>query len=195
MADMMPANQFQRLVALKNRGILKAGFERRHPYHLAGDLRDHAKGKSGYGLGADNYVMKAVRKHKIKTVPLRSMKAKPVLNDFFAMPPQKFVPCLVDAIALAEAGPGTIKARSDAWADRRVPDVLSSPADKVDANCSPGSWGLVERPNLTSEVRRLLEQPQVTVAVLNLRPLAERGGVLDDLKATGYDIQGPRWRR
>ena len=113
LAQMMPPAQFQRLVALKNRGILKAGFERRHPLHLADDLRDLSRGKSGYGIDADEYVFRAVRKHKIKTVPLKTMTAKPLLQEFFKIPPQRFVPCLLDAVALVEAGPGTVKARSE----------------------------------------------------------------------------------
>jgi hypothetical protein len=32
------------------------------------------------------------------------------------------------------------------------------------------------------------------VAVVPLRYLAEPGGLLDDLEAQGYAIQGPRWR-
>ena len=195
LAQMMPPAQFQRLMALKDRGVLKAGFERKHPLHLAQDLRDIAKGKRGYGMDADRYVSKAVRKHKIKTVPLRTMKAKPLLQQFFELPPQKFVPCLLDSVALVEAGPGAIKARSDAWAERRVPEVIASPADKVHATCSGGSFGLLDPPNFSADMRRLLAQPQTTVAVLDLRTLARRGGVLDDLQAAGFDVQGPRWKR
>ena len=195
LAQMMPAAEFQRLVALKNRGVLKPGFERRHPLHLADDLRDLARGKKGYGVDADQYVLRAVRKHKIKTVPLRSMTAKPLLQEFFKIPPQRFVPCLLGAVALAEAGPGTVKARSDAWAERRVPEVLASPADKVHASCSPRSFGMLQGPDLSLEMRQLMADPRLTVAVLDLRALATTGGVLDDLAAAGFQIQGPRWRR
>jgi hypothetical protein len=195
LARMMPPAQFQRLVALKNRGILKAGFESRHPLHLAGDLRDLAKGKSGYGVDADEYVFRAVRKHKIKTVPLTTMTAKPLIQEFFKIPPQRFVPCLLDAVALVEAGPGTVKARSDAWAERRVPEVVASPADKVVETCSPKSFGLVPRPDLSLQTKRLLAEPQLTVAVVDVRSLARPGGVLDDLAAAGFQVQGPPWKR
>ena len=104
------------------------------------------------------------------------------------------MPCLLDAVAVVEAGPGTVKARSDAWAERRVPDVLASPADKVQETCSPRAIGLLERPEFSLEARRLLSQPQVTVAVLDLRSLAAPGAVLDDLAGAGFTIQGPRWR-
>lgn len=193
--DFVPPQQFDRLVALKNRGVLKAGFERKHPFHLAMELRDKAKGKSSFGLDADGYVRKAVQKHKLKMVPLRTIRAKPVVNDYFAASPRNFVPCLVHSITLAEAGPAAIKARSDAWAARRVPEVIASPADEVYASCSAGGMGIVPSRDLSPQIAALLSEPKLTVAVVNLRPLAARGGVLDDLKAAGFAIQGPSWRR
>jgi hypothetical protein len=43
-------------------------------------------------------------------------------------------------------------------------------------------------------MKQLLTEKQVTVAVLNLRTLAETGGILDGLAAAGYDVQGPAWK-
>jgi hypothetical protein len=43
-------------------------------------------------------------------------------------------------------------------------------------------------------MKRLLTEPQVTMAVLGLKALAERGGILDGLDAAGFDIQGPAWK-
>ncbi len=45
------------------------------------------------------------------------------------------------------------------------------------------------------QIRRLMSEPQLTVAVVSLGTLAEVGGVLDDLQAAGFTVQGPRWRR
>ncbi|HEX8533588.1 MAG TPA: TraB/GumN family protein, partial [Allosphingosinicella sp.] len=195
LAQFMPADQFQRLVALKNRGVLKAGFERSHPLVVAEDLRDAAKGKRGYGPGAGQYVERAAKKYKLKRVPITSYKAKPILKDFFASPPRNYVPCLLSAVTLAEAGPGAIKEHSDAWAQRRVPDVLASPAEKTAEACSPKNWGIIPNTDLRPLMRRLMTEPQLTVAVVSLGSLARPGGVLDDLAAAGFDIQGPRWKR
>jgi hypothetical protein len=43
-------------------------------------------------------------------------------------------------------------------------------------------------------MKQLLAEPQVTMAVLGLRTLAEPGGILDGLQAAGFDIQGPAWK-
>jgi uncharacterized protein YbaP (TraB family) len=194
LAEHMPADQFQRLVALQRKGVLKAGFERKHPFHLARDLQDLAEGKSGDGLEATSYVRSAVKKYKLRTVPIASFQAKPVLNDYFASPPKNYVPCLLDTVAVLEAGSDTIRARSDAWAERRVPDVLASPADKMYAGCTPVAMGIVDMEGFVPQIRRLMDEPQLTVAVVNLRSLARRNGVLDDLTSAGFKIQGPRWR-
>ena len=189
----MPPDQFQRLVALKNRGGLKRGFERTHPLHLALKLRKVAEGR-GYGPGVGRYVRATMKKHKVKMVPIATAKAKPILNDFFANPPQTYTRCLIDAISVAEAGPAAVKARSDAWAERRVPAVLRSPADKVYETCSPEAWGVIPGSDLRSRIRALMSQPQLTVAVVNLRSLAAPGGVLDSLGADGFKISGPAWK-
>ncbi len=192
--QMLPPAQFARLVALQRRGVLKPGFERKHPFHLSIMLRDVAEGKRGYGPPASEVVRRAVKKHKIKMVPIATAKVKPMLNDFFATPAKAYVPCLIDSIALVEAGPGVVKARSDAWAQRRVPDVLRSPANVVWDSCQPPALDNIPRADLRVLTRSLLAQPQLTVAVVELDTLARPGGVLDSLDRAGFDVRGPRWK-
>jgi uncharacterized protein YbaP (TraB family) len=192
--SMLPPAQYQRLVALQRKGVLKGGWERKHPLHLAIMLRDIAEGKRGNGPSASSVVRRAVAKHKLRMVPIASVKAKSVAGDFFATPPKAYLPCLMDSVALVEAGPGTVKARSDAWAQRRVPAVLSSPAEKVQESCLPPAFRAVPKTDLRVQVRSLLAQPQVTVAVVELGTLARPGGVLDSLAAAGFDVRGPRWK-
>ena len=196
LAQMMRPEQFARLVALQKRGILKAGFERKHPFHLALTLRGIARGKRGYGTGANEFVFRTVKKHKLKLAPYTQAKLKPLANEFFATRPEAHVPCLLDAVTLVEAGTGAIKARSDAWAERRVPEAIDSPAERVDHRCWPNTGTKSKLlPELGPQVRRLLGEPQVTLAVVSLHSLATPGGVLDDLKAAGFDVRGPRWKR
>jgi hypothetical protein len=100
----------------------------------------------------------------------------------------------METVAVLEAGSGTVKARSDAWAERRVPDVLASPADRMYASCTPVALGVVDMEGFAPQIKRLMDEPQLTVAVVNLRSLARPNGVLDALASAGYKIQGPRWR-
>jgi uncharacterized protein YbaP (TraB family) len=189
----LPADQMRRLSALQQRGLTPKQFEKRHPMHLAGDIRDRVRGK-GYGISAGGYVERAIKQYKLRQVPVPVQKAKQPAKALFASSPRDHVPCLLAAMALAEAGPGAIQARSDAWAQRRVQAVLASPAEKAWTSCWPETLAQGREGALRQTVRRLLNEPQVTVAVLNLATLARRGGVLDDLEAAGYEISGPDWK-
>lgn len=193
LADLLPSAQFQRLVALQKRGLIKPGFERKHPLHLSIALRDTAAGKSGYGPSAGDYVRKAAKKYKIRMVPIATVGAKRVANDFFATPPRAYLPCLMASVALLEAGPGAAKARSDAWAQRRVHDALSSPAQQVQESCLPPALTAHKPADLRGDMRNFLGQKPLTVAVVELKTLARPGGILDNLQASGFDVRGPRW--
>jgi hypothetical protein len=185
----------RRLAALRARNMVGENYDRRHPLHLSMDLRDKARGDIGYSRDVAEYSRNAAKKHKLaEVVPIQRSKAKPVVKDLFASTPQDHLPCLEASLTMAEAGPAAVQARSDAWAARRVRDVLSSPADPVYERCWPSGVFAERNAGLLPEMKRLLSEPQVTVAVLSLRTLAERGGLLDGLEAAGFDIQGPAWK-
>lgn len=194
--DFLPPDQYQRLLALQRRGIVPKGAEKKHPLHLAFSLRDKTKDKIGQGQDPDRYVMAAIRKHKLNLAPIQRGSAKPFAADLFSGSPARHVPCLIDAMDMAEAGPAALAARSQAWANRQVPQVLSSPAEDVYHSCFPADpeAAPARRAAFHAGIKRLLQEPQVTVAVLNLHTLARRGGILDDLIAAGYQVRGPAWR-
>ena len=157
-------------------------------------MRDRAKGEIDYGRNVVEYVRRAVKQHKLTMVPIQRSKAKPLIRDLFASTPQEHLPCLEASIAMAEAGPAAVQARSDAWAARRITEVLASPADKIAGVCWPHAEVVETGADLADEMKELLTEPQLTVAVLGLRSLAEPGGILDELAAAGFDIQGPAWK-
>lgn len=192
--SMMSPTDFSRLNALARAGLVKPGFETRHPYHLARALGTGASGR--LAPAADAYVRRVAKKKELAMVPLARGNSKSVISDFFASDPATHIPCLIDAIALAEAGPGAIKARSDAWADRKVAIAVRSVAGRMEQSCFPeGSRFERARQNgLHGVIRELLTEPRITVAVLTLDSLAVPDGVLDRLSAEGHDVRGPAWR-
>jgi uncharacterized protein YbaP (TraB family) len=194
--DFLPPQQYQRLLMLQRRGIVPKGAETKHPLHLAFSLRDGTKDKVGYAQSPYQYVMGAIRRHKLKLAPIRRGSAKALAADLFGGSPSRDIPCLIDAMDLAEAGPAALTARSQAWANRQVPQVLSSPAEDVFHSCFPADpkAAPAARAELHAGIKRLLLEPQVTVAVLDLHTLARRGGILDDLAASGHQVRGPAWR-
>jgi hypothetical protein len=198
-------DQYRRLAALGAGGWLKPGFERRHPLQTAHDLIQQALGRPGGGFisvsrvrpgygDADGYIKAAVKRYHLNLVPIPTARLKPVMKEFLAASPGEHVPCLMAAVALAEAGRGENRLRSDHWANRRVPEALASPAQKAFETCSPEAMRRDASPEVRRTVRGLLDQPLVTVAVLDLGALAGPGGILDELQAQGFEIRGPRWK-
>lgn len=196
-------DQWARLVALRDRGILKPGFERKHPYHLAVALRGLVRDKRKAVPGADSYVRRFVRKADARQVPLEKTSVKEITAEFFASDPHTHMACLMDSVTLVEAGAAGVQARanayaarSEAWAARRVPAALAAKSDDGRRSCWPdgGRFAKAREASLGPTVRGLMTKPEVTLAVLSLDSLAERGGILDDLVAAGFDVQGPRWR-
>lgn len=195
--------QWARLVALRERGILKPGFERSHPYHLAAMLKGMVRDRRKRLPGADAYVRRFVGNNKGKLVPLARANSKDVTSELFGSQPREHMACLMDSVALVEAGPGGVQARtrafdarSQAWAARRVPAALAARMDDGNEHCWPegGKLDIAREASLGPTVLGLLSRPEVTLAVLSLDSLAARGGILDKLTAAGFDVSGPRWR-
>jgi hypothetical protein len=194
LAGMMTPEQFRQLAVLKDRGVLKPGFERKHPLHLSVELRNKVNGQVGEAPGVDRFVREAVKKHKLKMVPITSVSAKPIAQDFFSTPARAYIPCLLASAALVQAGPSTIREHSKAWAERRVRDVLGSPAEAAFQACIPPAARKIDGSDLRPQISALMQDPRLTVAVVGLPSLAKPGGVLDHLAASGYKISGPQWK-
>ncbi len=195
--------QWARLVALRDQGILKPGFERKHPYHLAVTLSEFTKAKQKRVPGVNAYVRRFVRKNKSKEVPLAQAKIKDITSEFFASAPRTHMACLMDTVTLVEAGQTGISVRanafvvrSQAWAARRVPEALAAKTDNGRQSCWPegGRFDKEQEASLRPTVRGLMTKPEVSLAVLSLESLAAPGAILDDLVAAGFDVSGPRWR-
>jgi hypothetical protein len=194
LSDFAPPADMRRLAALAAKGRVRKDYNDRHPLHLSNDLRDRADEGVKFGQSPVAYVSHAIKEYKLDRVPTERSKAKPLVKDLFASTPQDHLACLHASIALAEAGPAEMQRRSEAWAARRVTAVLRSPVNATGKACWPAEAVAVPGDGLTEGMKRLLAEPKVTVAVLNLGSLAEPGGVLDGLKAAGFDIQGPSWK-
>jgi uncharacterized protein YbaP (TraB family) len=196
LAQLLTPDQYARLVELRRRGILGAGFERRHPFHLALSLRGKVKGR-GFGPDASQVARRIAKKQRIHIAPLAETAAKPLAAELFQSRPEDHVRCLMDAVALAEAGPAAVRERSDAWAERRVPASLGSVAERVYGSCWPAgsAFDVTPERGLTRSIRQLLAGPRLTVAMVSLASLAKPGGVLDEFARSGALIDGPAWRQ
>jgi uncharacterized protein YbaP (TraB family) len=195
LSQLLTPDQYARLVELRRRGLIAPGFERRHPFHLALSLRGRVKGR-GFGSDASQVARRIAKKQRIHIAPLAETAAKPLAAELFRSRPEDHVRCLMDAVALVEAGPAAVRERSDAWAERRIPASLGSVAERVYGSCWPAgsTFDVTPERGLTRSIRQLLDGPRLTVAMVSLSSLARPDGVLDELARSGVLIDGPAWR-
>ncbi len=102
--------------------------------------------------------------------------------------------CLDESLHEAEAGPGGVLAASRAWADGQVAEALQ--AERSYERCMAAAPGALAfdtkvKTDLMNDIIVALRTPGHAIAVVQLRPLLAKGGVLDRLEDAGYDVKTP----
>ena len=145
---------------------------------------------------ASDVVRKAARQSKIPTQPVGEVRGEDMLDNLFAAAPETHISCLDAAMAATEAGGDVVTDRGRAWTEFDVPAVMANPLEEALGRCWPwtnDSFGPELRQTWVGAIRDATTQPGVTLAVVPLRILAEKDGVLDRLKSQGLPITGPAW--
>lgn len=196
-ADYLPPEMQQRL----ERVMADARNDRWHRKSfliLSSDLlTDHAGFSARRSRSAEE-VVKAVAKRLDKsTREVGAVAGRDLVESLIAQPPETHLPCMASAIAAAEAGPQVNIRRVADWRARRVVAVMDNSLTQALNLCWP--WGNpdlapVLKQQWTEAIQWALGQDGTTLAVAQLNVLAETGGVLDQLQAAGYAIEGPDWK-
>jgi hypothetical protein len=121
------------------------------------------------------------------------------LDALKTMPPATENACVEASLVTMEKDLPRLRDRADAWASGNIERIrsLREPAE-VDA-CRAALDAGTGASELIATVRRTwvdnmdhnLQHDGVTVAVVNMDMLLEKGGILDELRAKGYAIEGP----
>lgn len=161
------------------------------------DLMQEKAGYDRGGRDAVDVVRRASRRARVPGQPVGIVRGDELVESLISSPPETHAPCLEASLAAAEAGERAFRDRADAWRRFNVAAVVASPLDRALFQCWP--WGDPEiGPQLKTAwlaaIETALGQDGVTLAVAPTRLLAEPGGVLDDLDARGFNIEGPNWR-
>ncbi len=193
--DYLDARQMQRLQALETR--FDQDYARANFLMTAFDLLSKRLAfNKDSADDASDVVRKAARQSKIPTQPVGEVRGEDMLDNLFAAAPETHIPCLDAAMAAAEAGGDVVTERGRAWTEFDVPAVMASPLEEALGRCWPrtnDSFGPALRQTWVGAIRDATTQSGVTLAVVPLRILAEKDGVLDQLKAQGLPIAGPAW--
>jgi uncharacterized protein YbaP (TraB family) len=160
-------------------------------------MSDQAGYERGRTRNATDVIKKVARDARIPVRPVGTVRGDEIVDSLITAPPATYATCLESALSAAEAGPEGAALRIAAWKARRVPEVMAQPLEQALGLCWP--WGDPEiapllRRQWADAVQTALGEPGVTMAVAQLRVLAEPDGVLDTLAAQGYEIEGPEWR-
>jgi uncharacterized protein YbaP (TraB family) len=107
--------------------------------------------------------------------------------------------CVDASLITIESGLPRLVDRAQAWANGNIERLGNLPEPKeVDAcraalDAGSGASDVITRIRQTwlSNIEKYLQIPGTTIAVVNLDLLLEHGGLLDELRAKGYDFDAP----
>ncbi|MEO1475813.1 MAG: TraB/GumN family protein [Pseudomonadota bacterium] len=146
---------------------------------------------------ATDIVKKAAKKADVPITSPERFRGEDLLDDLADAPPESHIPCLEAAMTATEAGPDIIEARGRDWTQFKIGAVMDNPLEIALGTCWP--WadpevGTQIRDSWTGLIEEAGAGTGTTLAVVPLRVLAERDGVLDQLERRGFEIYGPDWR-
>ncbi|WP_292097685.1 TraB/GumN family protein [Brevundimonas sp.] len=173
----------------RNKSLLILGFD------LMQDKAGYAARRGGDD--AMDVIRRAARRARVSVRPVGTVRGDELIDSLITAPQSAHVPCVQAAIAAAEQGPEAARERAEDWRALRVADVVASPIDRALNECWP--WGDPEiapqlRQQWAAAIETAMISPGVTMGVAPIRLLADEGGVLDGLKARGFEVVGPEWK-
>jgi hypothetical protein len=157
---------------------------------LAGDYRDHA----GLTNADTAKVVRAYAQMAKAPVVRKSYDIGPLMGAIIRTPKPAGRACLEAVLDQVEAGPGVTIAAAKAWAEGDTPGALENERTYERCiNMAPGAQAFDARAKAdeVAAIEKALTTPGHSVAVVLLRPLLAQGGVLDQLRAKGYQVKTP----
>lgn len=157
---------------------------------LAGDYRDHA----GLTNADTAKVVKVYAKMAKVPVVQRSYDLGSLMGAVIRTPRPAARACLEAVLDQVEAGSGVTVAAARAWAAGDTPGALENERTYERCiNMVPGAQAFDARTkgDQVAAIEKALQTPGHAIAVVQLRPLLAQGGVLDQLRAKGYQVKTP----
>jgi len=196
-AGATPEMRARLAAAAKRAGKTSAAYQSMRPWYAGLKLSEHYRKAVGLDYGEPHgAVRKAVKKSKVKAAPAMvvEMKAATLLKDLRSMPEAAGRACLEDAIEEVEAGDALVRRAGQAWAVGDVKGALQMRRSSERCMAMVPGAGDFKRQAMTKQadaIEAALKQPGHSVAVLSIRSLVAREGVLEKLRARGHQIRTP----
>jgi uncharacterized protein YbaP (TraB family) len=200
--DVLPADLYARFAVLRAKyGEDPKKWERFRPLVAAAFLQQAAFHQANLSTRVDlgAAMRNLASKHDVPIEEVKIAGVRDVLDALKTMPPATENACVAASLVTVESGLPRLVERAQAWAGGNVERIaqLREPAE-VDAcraalDAGAGAADLIARMRRTwlDAFEKYLQNDGVTVAVVNIDMLLEPGGLLDELRAKGYQIEAP----
>lgn len=200
--DVLPPDLYRRFTAQRStvgedadkweryRPIIAVAFLQRDAFHQVNlSMR--------LDLGASLRVL--AKKHGVRIEEIKVAGVSDMLEALKTMPAATERTCVEASLTTIESGLPRLVDRAQAWAVGNVARIENLPELKdVDAcrtalDAGKGALDVIGRIRQTwlENIEKYLRSAGTTIAVVNLDMLLERGGLLDQLRAKGYEIDAP----
>ena len=172
------------------RPLIAAAFLQREAFHQVGL-------STRLDIGAA--VRTLAKEHKVRVEEMKIAGVSDVMDALKTLPPATENACVAASLVTVEHDLPRLLERAQAWASGNVERIarLREPAE-VDAcraalDNGVGAAELIARMRRTwlAAIERYLQSGGETLAVVNMDILLEPGGLLDELRAKGYEVDAP----
>lgn len=200
--DVLPADLHARFAAQRsNVTDDKDKWERYRPLIAAAFLQQAAFHQVNLSMRLDlgAALRELAKKHGVRVEEIKVTGVSDMLEALKTMPAATERSCVEASLSTVESGLPRLVERAQAWASGNVERIENMPELKeVDAcrNSLDAAKGAVDvigriRQTWMENIEKYLRAPGTTIAVVNLDLLLERGGLLDELRAKGYEVDAP----
>jgi uncharacterized protein YbaP (TraB family) len=172
------------------RPLIAAAFLQREAFHNVGL-------STRLDIGAA--VRTLAKEHKVRVEEMKIAGVSDVMDALKSLPPAAENACVAASLVTVERDLQRLLERAQAWASGNVERLakLREP-DEVDAcrealDQGVGAAELIARMRRTwlAAIEKYLQSGGETLAVVNMDMLLEPGGLLDELRAKGYEVDAP----
>ena len=200
--DVLPAELHARFAAQRAKYTQDPEkWERFRPLIAAAFLQQAAFHKVGLSTRLDlgAAVRTLAKNHHVRVEEIKIAGVGDVMDALKTLPPATENACVDASLVTVERDLPRLLERAQAWASGNIERIekLREPAE-VDAcraalDTGIGAADLIARIRRTwlGAIERYLQNAGVTLVVMNMDMLLEPGGLLDELRAKGYEVDAP----
>jgi uncharacterized protein YbaP (TraB family) len=200
--DVMPPDQHERFAIERAKvGEDADKWEHYRPIIATAFLQQAAFHKVNLSMRLDlgAALRKLAEKHGVRIEEVKVAGASDMLEALKTMPKATERICVEASLHTIESGLPRLLERAQAWADGNVDRIENLPELKEVDACrnaldeGKGASDVIVRIRETwlENIEKYLRHDGTTIAVINLDMLLERGGLLDQLRLRGYEVDAP----